>query len=141
MAVERFLDLRDIRLRLVDFGGRGLPVLILHGLAGRASEWSEVAADLSRRHRVVALDLRGHGGSDKPDDLARRSFAADAMGVLESLDLGAVCLVGQSFGGDIALMVAATRPDLLSALVVIEAVPNLDSETRTLIAAWFRSWP
>lgn len=139
---ERFLDLSGIRLRLLDFGGGGSPVLILHGLAGRASEWSEVASDLSRRHNVVALDLRGHGGSDKPpDDLARRSFAADVVGVLEMLDLGPVCLLGHSFGGDIALMVAATRPDLLSGLVVMEASPELDADTRAVIAAWFRSWP
>ncbi len=140
---ERVLDLSGIRLRLLDFGGGGSPVLILHGLAGRASEWSEVASDLSRRHKVVALDLRGHGGSDKPpDDLALQSFAADAVGVLEMLELGPLCLLGHSFGGDIALMVAANRPDLLSALVVIEASPApLDAGTRAVIAAWFRSWP
>lgn len=139
---ERFLDLPDIRLRLLDFGGRGLPVLILHGLAGRASEWSEVASGLSRKHRVVALDLRGHGGSDKPsDDLAPESFVADVEGALEMLELDPVCLVGQSFGGDIALRVAEARPDLLSALVVIEAAPELDTGTRALIVAWFRSWP
>ena len=135
------MDLPGIRLRLLDFGGPGSPILILHGLAGRASEWSEVASDLSGRHRVVALDIRGHGGSDKPDDLARRSFAADAVGVLEMLELGPVCLLGHSFGGDIALMVAATRPDLLSSLVVVEAAPHLDPETKAAIAAWFRSWP
>ena len=135
------LDVSGIRLRLLDFGGSGSPVVILHGLAGRASEWSEVASVLSRRHHVVALDLRGHGGSDKPADLARQSFVGDAVGVLEMLQLGPVCLLGQSFGGDIALMVAATRPDLMSALVVIEAAPNLDAETRAVIAAWFRSWP
>lgn len=141
MPAERFVDLPGIRLRLLDFGGEGSPILILHGLAGRASEWSEVATDLSRRHKVVALDLRGHGGSDKPSNLASESFAADAIGVLEMLDLGPMCLVGQSFGGDIALMVAATRPDLLSAVVVIEASPEFDDETRALIAGWFRSWP
>ena len=135
------LDVSGIRLRLLDFGGEGPPILILHGLAGRASEWSEVASALSRSHRVVALDLRGHGGSDKPEDLARRSFATDVVGVVEMLDLGPVCLLGQSFGGDIALMVAASRPDLLSGLVVIEAAPDLDEETRAVIAAWFHSWP
>ena len=135
------LDVSGIRLRVLDFGGEGPPILILHGLAGRASEWSEVASELSRRHHVVALDLRGHGGSDKPAELSRQAFAVDAVGVLETLELGPVCLLGQSFGGDIALTVAATRPDLLSALVVIEAAPNLDAETRAVIAAWFRSWP
>lgn len=140
--VERFLDLPGIRLRLLDFGGRGSPVLILHGLAGRASEWSEVATDLSRKHKVLALDLRGHGGSDKPPGgLARRSFVSDAIGVLELLEVDPVCLLGQSFGGDIALTVAATRPDLLSSVVVIEASPDLDAQTRTAIAEWFRSWP
>ena len=138
---ERELDISGIRLRLLDFGGEGSPILALHGLAGRASGWSEVASRLSRRHHVIALDLRGHGGSAKPADLARQSFETDAVGVLEMLELGPVCLLGQSFGGDIALMVAATRPDLLSALVVIEAAPNLDAETRADIAAWFRSWP
>lgn len=126
---------------MLDFGGSGSPILILHGLAGRASEWSKVASELSLKHHVVALDLRGHGGSDKPSDLARHSFVADAEHALEMLALGPVCLLGHSFGGDIALTVAAIRPDLLSALVVVEASPELDTETKAAIAAWFRSWP
>lgn len=139
---EGFLDLPGIRLRLLDFGGHGSPVLILHGLAGRASEWSEVATDLARGRRVVSMDLRGHGGSDKPsDDLALESFVADVVASLEMLELGRVCLLGQSLGGDIALRVAAARPDLLFALVVIEAAPRFDSKTRALIVEWFRSWP
>jgi alpha/beta hydrolase family protein len=86
------------RLAWLDFGGAGPAILLLHGLAGHASEWAETAGWLTQGHRVLALDLRGHGGSERtPDDVTRAAHVADVAFVIEGLRLGPVVLVGQSW--------------------------------------------
>lgn len=137
------LDGRDVRLEAVDFGGEGPGALLLHGLAGTAREWEETAAWLVESHRVIALDQRGHGRSERrPDDLTPAAFAADALAALETLGLAPTVLVGQSLGGLVAFLVASARPDLVRALVVIEATPAREGpDLPVQIGDYFASWP
>jgi pimeloyl-ACP methyl ester carboxylesterase len=94
-------------------------------LAGHAGEWAETAGWLTERCRVVALDARGHGRSERhPPDLSPAAHVADAAFAIERLALGAVVLVGQSLGGRTALLLAAARPDLVRGLVVADASPH-----------------
>lgn len=118
------LERDGVRLACRDFGGEGPAVLLLHGLAGHAGEWEETASSLTPRHRVLALDVRGHGRSERrPADVSRAAHVADAVHVVERLQLDSVALVGQSLGGHTALLVAAEHPQLVHALVVAEASP------------------
>jgi pimeloyl-ACP methyl ester carboxylesterase len=134
---------RDARLEALDFGGDGPGVLLLHGLAGTAVEWEDTAAWLTDTHRVVALDQRGHGRSERrPEDVTPAAFVADALETVESLGLAPAIVVGQSLGGLIAFLAASERPDLVSALVVVEATPNREEpEVAEQIADYFDSWP
>lgn len=132
----------------VDFGGEGPAILLLHGLAGYAGEWSETASWLSKRARVVALDARGHGNSERfPADVSPAAHAADAAFALERLALGRVVVVGQSFGGLTALLLAAEHPDLVRGLVMVEAGPagSGDESKRDAhiaeVSDFFRRWP
>ncbi len=89
----------------------GTPVLFLHGLAGYAGEWRTTAEWLAGDHRVVALDGRGHGRSERrPDDVSIEAHAADAAYAVEQLELDRVIVVGQSLGGLTAIALAAARP-------------------------------
>lgn len=142
--IERlFLDVNGTRLCCVDFGGEGPPALLLHGLAGRASEWRSTASWLSRSHRVLALDQRGHGMSAKDlRDYSRGAYVDDVVAVIQRLGLGPVLLVGQSMGGLNAFLAAARRPDLVRALVVVEASPGgPDPKVPERVGAWLDSWP
>jgi pimeloyl-ACP methyl ester carboxylesterase len=66
---------RDVRLEALDFGGEGPGVLLLHGLAGTALEWEGTATWLMKMHRVVALNQRGHGQSERrPGDVTPAAF-------------------------------------------------------------------
>jgi pimeloyl-ACP methyl ester carboxylesterase len=133
---------RDARLEALDFGGEGPGVLLLHGLAGTAREWEETAAWLSETHRVIALDQRGQGRSERrPDDVSREAFVDDAIAAIDELALAPAVLVGQSLGGHTAFLVAAARPDLVRGLVVAEASPaeakpGEPDEIRKLLSAW-----
>jgi pimeloyl-ACP methyl ester carboxylesterase len=134
---------RDVRLEALAFGGEGPGVLLLHGLAGTAAEWEETAAWLSATHRVVALDQRGHGRSERrPGDVTPAAYVADALAAVESLGLAPTVLVGQSLGGLIAFLAATKRPDLVDALIVVEATPTREGpEVAEQIADYFDSWP
>src|SRR5436190_819768 len=118
------LDRDGVHLGGVDFGGDGPATLLLHGLAGHAGEWTATARWLTGRCRVVALDARGHGRSERhPADVSREAHVGDAAFAIESLGLAPAIVVGQSLGGQTALLVAADRPDLVRGLVLADAGP------------------
>ncbi|WP_431676507.1 alpha/beta fold hydrolase [Kitasatospora sp. KL5] len=132
-----------MRLHCRDWGGDGPAVLLLHGLAGHCGEWDAVAARLSRRHRVVAVDLRGHGHSERrPKDVSRAAHVADVLAVADAFGLDRPVLVGQSLGGHTALLATAARPERIAGLVLVEAGPGApDPGLPAMIGGWLDSWP
>jgi pimeloyl-ACP methyl ester carboxylesterase len=139
---RRTLDRDGVALSALDYGGGGLPVVLLHGLAGHALEWADTASWLQASHRVVALDLRGHGNSmQRPPSVGIAPLVADVVAWLDELELERVALVGQSFGGHIAFLVAASYPERLARLVVAEASPSRDLEAEQAVRTWLESWP
>ena len=106
-------------------GAQAHPVLLHHGFSSSTSvEWPRsglLDALLATGRRVVAVDARGHGASDKPHDAARYGearMAADVIDVLDALDLAQVDLVGYSMGSVVSLLVASTHPDRVHRLAV-----------------------
>lgn len=94
---------------------------------------------LSERFRVVTVDQRGHGASERyPEDVSCAAYIADVVAVIEQLRLERPLLVGQSLGGHIAMLTAASHPEIVSGLVLVEARPggpnpNIPKE----IGGWF----
>ena len=133
----------DVELAGLDFEGRGTPVLFLHGLAGYAGEWRLTAEWLAGRRRVIAIDGRGHGRSERwPEDVSIEAHAADAAEAIEQLELERVIVVGQSLGGLTAIVLAATRPELVKAVVLVDADPAVgEDRTVTEVEASLRRWP
>ncbi|MFD6095700.1 alpha/beta fold hydrolase [Nocardiopsis flavescens] len=133
----------DVDLHVLDTGGDGPPVLVLHGLAGSAREFEPTARALAPDFRVLLPDQRGHGRSTRrPADTSRAAFVADAAAVAERVAGGPVRLVGQSLGAHTALLTAAARPDLVERLVLLEGHPaGDDPEGAARIGAFLASWP
>jgi pimeloyl-ACP methyl ester carboxylesterase len=130
------------RLAAADYGGAGPAVLLLHGLAGHAREWDSTAAWLARSHRVVALESRGHGRSERrPADLAPEAFALDAAFWIEQLELAPAVVIGQSLGGLTGMLLAGSRPALVRGLTVAEATPAHDPDGVDVVRRWFAAWP
>ena len=90
-------------------GGDGVPFLLVHGLASNCRTWEGVAARLAALgHPVAAVDLRGHGQSDKPDDgYDFTTMSADLVAVLDALGFDGPVVAGQSTGGNLAVDLAA----------------------------------
>ena len=95
--------------------------LFLHGFGGRATQWKYQLTHFSDANRTIALDLRGHGRSDKPHGAYRMAqLQADLTGALDALGVRQpVVLVGHSFGGAIATEFAAAHPERVERLVLI----------------------
>lgn len=145
---ERTVTRDGVRLNCRDWGGGtgptpGIPVVLLHGLAGHVGEWDAAAAHLSPHHRVVAVDQRGHGASERrPADVSRAAYVADVRAVCEQLGLHRPVLVGQSLGGHTAMLTAAAHPGLVRGLVMVEAgAAAADPGTPDEIGGWLDSWP
>jgi pimeloyl-ACP methyl ester carboxylesterase len=84
-------------------------VLLVHGITSSSLSWPRVARALSAQHRVLAMDLRGHGDTDKPNSGYRlEQQAEEVANFCRTLQLQGVALVGHSWGGAIGLIVAAT---------------------------------
>jgi pimeloyl-ACP methyl ester carboxylesterase len=112
---------RDARGLRVVVGGAGAPVVLLHGLAGAAQNWRDVAVLLAPDHRVVAPDLPGHGGSPPLAGAPGLDGFADAVAaaVDELGAAGPALVVGHSFGAHVALALAASRQDQVRALLLV----------------------
>jgi pimeloyl-ACP methyl ester carboxylesterase len=111
-----------VRLHVREADGPGRPFLLVHGLASNARTWDGVAQRLAGAgHRVVAVDLRGHGESDSPPDgYDTPTAAADLAAVATACELAKPVVAGQSWGGNVVLQFAADHPDLPHALAAVD---------------------
>jgi pimeloyl-ACP methyl ester carboxylesterase len=101
--------------------GAGPGVIFVHGAWVDHGSWAAVVGPLASQFRAVTYDRRGHSRSERSSEQgSAEQDAADLIELIERLDLAPVFVVGNSFGGLIALRVAATRPDLLRGLSIHE---------------------
>ena len=108
------IDSNGTTISYLDFGGVGQLIVLLHGLAGSGSEWTDTAIALTGRGHVIAPDLRGHGHSDRlPREVSPDAHTRDIVKLIQHLHGGPIKLIGQSFGGVVAYLVAATHPALV----------------------------
>ena len=121
---------------LRDTGGDGRTVMLLHGWIATADlNWAAAYDDLAAAgYRVLAIDHRGHGRGLRPlVPFTLADCAADAAGVLETLELAPATVVGYSMGGAIAQLLARNHPALVSGLVLSGTAQHWqDSETRRI---------
>lgn len=123
--LERDIKASGARLRVTE-AGHGPPLVLLHSLLFSRDTWKPVLADLARHFRVVAPDLPGFGESEKPSP-ARFGYSLQAFthaltDLYAGLGLGPAALVGHGLGGAIAISMAARHPELVSRLVLVDAL-------------------
>ncbi|AHD09060.1 alpha/beta fold hydrolase [Phaeobacter gallaeciensis] len=117
-------------------GGAGAPLVLLHGVGMQSAAWAPQIEDLSRSHRVIALDLPGHGGSDPlPVGSDLPDFVAWLQDVVRALDLGPVNLAGHSMGALIAAGFAASHPALTQRVALLNGVFCRTAEARAAVLA------
>ncbi|MCX7898984.1 MAG: alpha/beta hydrolase [Methylocystis sp.] len=112
-------------------GGEGPPVLLLHGFAQTHVAWRKIAPALARRFSIVAMDLRGYGGSDAPasamgEAYSKREMAGDVIKVMEALGHVQFALVGHDRGARVGFRLAFDHPGRVTKLALINIAPEDD---------------
>ena len=106
--------------------GTGAPLLLLHGLGSSSRDWAAQVDHFASRYRVLRIDLRGHGRSERGDGhYSIAQFARDVAVFLRRRDAVPAHVVGLSMGGMVALELAAGLPRLLCSLVVVNSVADM----------------
>ena len=138
----RLVDTSNGTLQVLEEGNpRGTPIVLIHCYTCSMSWWDDLAPLLGRDHRVIRVDLLGHGGSDKPsagysiDDQA--TVVAEA---LAKLGVANATVVGHSLGGSLVTALAQRSPQLASRVVIIDQTPEDGFENESL-AQRLSYWP
>jgi pyruvate dehydrogenase E2 component (dihydrolipoamide acetyltransferase) len=105
--------------------GASPPLVFIHGLGGSSSTWDTVLGTLAETHRVLALDLPGHGRSDAGDpavvDYSIGGLARAVCELAGAMRLSSITLVGHSLGGAVAMTAALQEPNLVARLVLVDS--------------------
>lgn len=118
---ERFTEVKGVQMRYF-VGGDGPPLMLVHGLGGAASNWTELAPLLRERHRLLVPDLPGHGASTAlPAVSGLEPFADRVAIVAEREGMLPAPVVGHSLGGLVVLRLALRRPEAVEAVVLASA--------------------
>ena len=125
------------RIAYSDTGSGGIPVLLVHGWSCDGSFWSRQTEALSKRHRVIVMDLPGHGLSSAPRIAYTRDLLVDSVSlVLDRLRITRAVLVGHSLGWDVVRAFALRSPERVAALVNVDGaycrVPRTPEERAAL---------
>ncbi|MEO5876128.1 MAG: alpha/beta hydrolase [Streptosporangiaceae bacterium] len=118
-----FADLGDVQLFYTDDGPpAGEVLLLVHGMGADSHDWIWHIPTLSRKRRVIAVDLRGHGYSSVPETgNVPRTMADDLARFLTQLGIPQVIAVGHSLGGQVVSFLAVEHPELVKAVVTVDA--------------------
>jgi len=111
--------------------GKGPAIVLLHGFLENLSMWKDLIPELSKRNKVIAIDLLGHGNSDCLGYVhSMELFAETVYAVLKQLKIRKCSLVGHSLGGYVALALAEKHPEKVKGLCLMNSTSNEDSEER-----------
>jgi haloacetate dehalogenase len=129
-------------------GGRGPPVLLLHGFPQNLAMWAKVAPELASSFTVVCADLRGYGNSAKPkcapdkSNYSFRALASDQRGLMRQLGFDHFHLVGHDRGGRTAHRLALDHPEAVLSLALLDIVPTytMFAKTNSSLASVYWHW-
>jgi pimeloyl-ACP methyl ester carboxylesterase len=111
--------------------GSGLPLILTHGYSSTSAMWQGQIEALSKHHRLILWDMRGHGQSDYPDDPAAYSEAltvGDIAALLDQVGAAKAIVGGLSLGGYMSLAFYRAHPERVSALLIIDTGPGFKKD-------------
>jgi pimeloyl-ACP methyl ester carboxylesterase len=132
-----------VKLAYTETGRGGPPIVFIHGMGCDSSDFAPQFEYFRQRHRVVAVDLRGHGESDVPaGGYTIAALADDVLWLCDELGVYKPIVVGHSLGGVVALEIAARRPDAATAIALLDSpvlIPPQVGEALAPLGAAMRS--
>lgn len=149
-----FASIEGVRVRYVD-QGTGSPVVLIHGFASSLETWTAVMPALvAHGHRVIALDLRGFGWTDRPPgDYSSEAQARLVLGLMDQLGVERAAIVGHSYGAGVTLRLALLAPSRVERIALYDAwaydgqlpaffhVARADGMGEAMFATWYGERP
>ena len=126
---------------IIEFGGEGQVILLLHGLMGRARTWWPVARWLVRYGRVIGLDARAHGRNPHRTAARTEDFVTDAAETLRRVGTGPAVVIEHPMGALHAGVLAAEYPDLVDGVVVEDMAVDQRGRTADGWRSYVETWP
>lgn len=124
------LHYKNINISYTDTG-KGTAIVMLHGFLENKTMWDSYVAEFSKKHRVITIDLLGHGSTGCIGYIHTMEDMADAVHyVIHELRIRKVIVVGHSMGGYVALAFAELYPDMLKGIVLQNSTARADSDER-----------
>ena len=118
------IGINDIQL-YYESHGDGTPVLFIHGLGSSTRDWELQVPVFAESYRVITVDMRGHGRSDKPPGpYSVRQFSEDTAAFMQALAIAPAHVIGLSMGGMIAFQLGVDHPELLRSLIIVNSAPT-----------------
>jgi len=119
---DLFGNIGSVRTRYWKVGEQGSSVLFIHGIVSSMEDWLQNIHPLAKKHRIFAVDIPGHGYTDKPDAPYTFEYFADFINdFLTFQNLDTVSLVGNSLGGGIALQFAHQFPQKINKIILVSS--------------------
>lgn len=138
----------SLRFRVAGSDKPDPTIVLVHGFGGDTTIWDEQITHLSKEHRVVALDLAGHGksGSDRMTGWTMQAFGDDIRAVCDEIGAEKVILVGHSMGGPAILEAAHLMPERVVMLIPVDTFHDVekvrtDEEAKQILAPWKADYP
>ena len=126
---EELIEVNGLNINCKSWGNRKSKhaIIMLHGYAETSRIWDDTAQDLSRDYHVIAIDQRGYGGSEysKELDYSRQAQVEDLRKIIEVKKLTSLSFVGHDMGAANAITFAADNPEMIIAMVMVEASPDV----------------
>lgn len=120
-ATATYAQVGEARVRYLDVG-EGPPVVLIHGFASSLETWTSVIPELAKRHRVLALDLKGFGWTDRPPgDYSPQAQAELVRGLMDARGIEQAAIVAHSWGSSVALALALAAPERVSRIALYDA--------------------
>ena len=117
-----------IGVHVLDWGGEGVPLLLLHGFGNEAHIWDDFAPAVAPHYHTLAMDHRGHGDSDWDPErrYAHEHMVADVEAVTAALGIDRLVVICHALGGRVATLFADRNPARMAGLVLVDIGPDLD---------------
>lgn len=132
MTSQKLVTYKNTSVNYSDTG-KGTAVVLLHGFLENAKMWDDFVPELSKKHRIITIDLLGHGQTGPVGYVQTMEDNADLVHtVLSELNIRKVVLTGHSMGGYVALAFAELYPDMVKGIALINSTSRADSDERKL---------
>jgi pimeloyl-ACP methyl ester carboxylesterase len=124
------ISIRDIEVNYED-AGAGFPLVLVHGLNGDLTGWVLIMPEFSKHYRTVAMDVRGHGATSKPDQpYSIKGFSEDLYEFMKKLGIPKAHIFGLSMGGAIAQQFALDHSEMIRSLTLVSTFSFVDEHAR-----------